>query len=88
MARIGKEQLERLQKKYKTDAAIARIYGLTRQAVYQLRKQYGLKPSSDKSSDRNREVKRLRSMGISAKMLSVKFRLSTTHIYRILNDRV
>ena len=42
MARIGKNQLIKLQKKYKTDEAIAKLYGITRQAVHRIRNKYGI----------------------------------------------
>ena len=44
MARISKAQLLKLQKKFKTDAAIGEQFGITRQAVHQLRKSMGLNP--------------------------------------------
>ena len=84
MARIGKEQLIKLQKKYKTDAAIAKLYGLTRQAIAQQRKRFGIPAAKDKYDDRNNKVKALRDKGISVAKLAVKFKLSKMHIYRIL----
>lgn len=87
MARIGKEQLIKLQKKYKTDEAIARLYGLTRQAIAQQRKRYGIGVAEAKNDDRNKKIIELSKKGISATGLAVKFRLSTTHIYRILNGK-
>ena len=42
MARITKSQLVTLQKKLKRDAAIGAEFGITRQAVHQLRKKYGI----------------------------------------------
>ena len=38
MPRITKSQLIKLQKKFKTDAAIGEQFGITRQAIHQLRK--------------------------------------------------
>lgn len=87
MARIGKEQLIKLQNKYKTDEAIARLYGLSRQAIAQQRKRYGIGVADEKYEDRNKKIIELRKKGISASGLAAKFRLSTTHIYRILNGK-
>lgn len=87
MARIGKEQLIKLQQKYKTDEAIARLYGLTRQAIAQQRKRYGIGVSEEKHSERDQKIIDLRNKGISVMGIAAKFRLSTTHIYRILNNR-
>lgn len=43
MAKISKAELIRLQKKLKTDARIGEEFGITRQAIHQLRKKYGIK---------------------------------------------
>ena len=87
MARIGKEQLIKLQKKYKTDEAIARLYGLTRQAIAQQRKRYGIGVAESKNDERNRRICELWEKGIPVSGIASKFRLSTTHIYRVLNSR-
>ena len=84
MARVGKEQLIKLQMRFKTDAAIARLYGLSRQAIAQQRKRFGISASSTKYISRNSEIKELSEKGISAQKLAVKFRLSKMQIYRIL----
>lgn len=84
MARIGKNQLVKLQKKYKTDEAIAQLYSISRQAVHQLRKKYGIAPVENKYLDRNNTICQLYRSGIPASRLSRKFKLSMTHIYRII----
>ncbi len=86
MARIGKKQLEKLQKKYKTDEAVAKLYGLTRQGIHRLRKKYAIPSISDKNSERNQIIKRLKTQGHSAVALAKKYSISTTQVYRILND--
>ena len=86
MARIGKKQLILLQKKYQTDEAIARLYNLSRQAIHQLRNRYGIPPVQSRNKKRDSEIKQMRKKGISVLKLSRKFKLSTTHIYRIIND--
>ena len=86
MARIGKNRLIKLQKKYKTDEAIAKLYGLSRQAVHQLRNRYGIAPSVDKHKQRNENIIILYKQGMSVNKLAKMFKLSTTHIYRIIKS--
>ena len=86
MARIGKNQLISLQKKYKTDEAIAKLYGLSRQAIHQLRQKYRIETISDKYNERNSQILELYSSGVSVSKISKKFNLSITHIYRIIKN--
>jgi len=48
MAKINKSQLIKLQSKYVTDDAIGKLYGISRQAVHQLRNAYGIPPVEEK----------------------------------------
>ncbi len=86
MARIGKNQLIKLQKRYKTDESIAKLYGLSRQAVHQLRNRYGIAPVIDKHKERNEEIISLYKQGMSVIKLAKMFKLSVTHIYRIIKS--
>ncbi len=65
MARISKEQLEKLQKNYKTDEAIGPIPGISRQAVHWLRTRYGIAPVRDKHKVRDNEILRYYREGLS-----------------------
>jgi len=85
MARISKSQLEKLQKKYKTDEAIGTLFGISRQAVHQLRDKYGVCPVSDKHRERNEEVRRLYGQGTSGIACAKKTKLSISQTYRIIN---
>jgi hypothetical protein len=87
MARISKGQLEKLQKKYKTDEAIGKLFGISRQAVHQLRTKYGIAPIPDKNEVRNGEIFREYEQGLSGIKLARKFKLSTSQAYRIINQR-
>ncbi|MBN2188983.1 MAG: hypothetical protein JW699_05980 [Chitinispirillaceae bacterium] len=84
MARISKGQLEKLQKKYKTDEAIGRLFGISRQAVHQLREKYGITPVRNRHRERNEEVRRFFGKGVSGIALAKKFRLSVSQTYRIV----
>lgn len=84
MARVGRNQLIKLHKKYKTDEAIAKLYGLSRQAIHQIRKRHRIPPVSDKHSERNEQIISLHKNGMSVIKLAKKFKLSITHTYRIV----
>lgn len=85
MARISKGQMEKLQKKYKTDAAIGKLFGISRQAVHQLRTAYRIAPVSDKHRERNGEIIRAYGQGITGTRLAKKFKLSVSQAYRIID---
>ncbi|MBD3393748.1 MAG: helix-turn-helix domain-containing protein [Chitinivibrionales bacterium] len=85
MARIGKNQLVKLQKKYKTDEAIGRLYGISRQAVHQLRDKYGIAPVADRHGDRNAEIVKLYKQGMAGTRIARKLKLSVSQTYRVLN---
>jgi hypothetical protein len=84
MARISKSQLEKLQKKYKTDESVGKLFNISRQAVHQLRNKYGIAPVGDKHRERNEEVRRLYGQGTSGIALARKFGLSVSQTYRII----
>jgi len=86
MARISKAQLIKLQKKFKTDAAIGEQFGITRQAVHQLRKKYGIESSLADNPERNAEITKLYESGTSGTALAKKFKLSISQTYRIINE--
>jgi hypothetical protein len=86
MARIGKNQLIKLQKIYKTDHAIASLYGMSRQAIHQLRNRYGIPLVVEKHQERNEQIVALRREGISVIKIAKRFKLSAMHVYRILKN--
>ncbi len=86
MARIGKKQLVILQKKYKTDQAVAKLYGMTRQGIHRLRRKYGIAAIDDKYSGRNTTIIDMHKQGFSVIKLAKKFGFSSTHVYRIIKS--
>jgi DNA invertase Pin-like site-specific DNA recombinase len=84
MARISKQQLIKLQAKYKTDDAIGALFGITRQAVHQLRNKYGIVPVADKHEDRNDEISKAYKTGMPGTKLAKKFKISVSQAYRII----
>jgi DNA invertase Pin-like site-specific DNA recombinase len=87
MARISKGQLEKLQKKYKTDEAIGNLFGISRQAVHQLRTKYDIAAVKDKHAERNQDIVRQYQHGTSGTKLAKKFKLSISQAYRIINSK-
>jgi hypothetical protein len=84
MPRFTREQLIKLQKRHKTDQAIAEIFGITRQAVHLLRAQYSIPRMCEKSKDRDREIYRLFKKGALGSELSRRFELSVSQCYRVI----
>jgi len=87
MARISKGQLEKLQKKYKTDEAIGKLFRISRQAVHQLRIKYGIDPVGNKNAPRDQEIVRDYTQGASGIKLAQKYKLSISQTYRIINGK-
>jgi Mor family transcriptional regulator len=86
MAKLSKSQLEKLQKKNKTDDAIGKLFGITRQAVHQLRTKYGIPPILDKNKDRDMEIVKNYNNGVPGTTLAKKHGLSISQTYRIINE--
>jgi hypothetical protein len=86
MARISKAQLIKLQKKFITDAAIGEQFGITRQAVHQLRKKYEIESSLADNPQRNGDIVKAYEGGASGTALAKKFGLSISQTYRIINE--
>ena len=86
MATITKAQLEKLQKKLVTDAAIGAQFGITRQAVHQLRKKFGLESSLRDNPQRNQDIVKAYESGVSGTALAKKYKLSISQTYRIINE--
>jgi len=86
MAKITKNQLAKLQKKHKTDAAIGEMFGITRQAVHQMRKKYGIDSSIVDNPQRNTDIVKAYDSGTSGTALAKKYDLSVSQTYRIINE--
>jgi Mor family transcriptional regulator len=86
MARINKAQLIKLQKKLKTDAKIGEQFGISRQAVHQLRKKYLIESVIAKNVERNQNIVKAYKSGVSGTALAKKFKLSISQTYRIINE--
>jgi len=82
--RVGRDQFLRLQKRYHTDSAIGRLFGISRQAVHRIRVRHGIAPVADRHGRRNAEIARLYRQGLSGEAVARRFRLSTPHVYRLL----
>ena len=86
MARISKSDLIKLQKKMKTDQAIGKKFGITRQAIHQLRKKYGIDSSYAGNPARNSKIIALYKKGTSGTSIAKKLGLSVSQAYRIINN--
>jgi hypothetical protein len=86
MACISKSELIKLQKKLKTDAKIGEKFNITRQAVHQLRKKYGIDSVIAKNDERNQKIVKAYENGAAGTVISKKFDLSVSQTYRIINE--
>lgn len=86
MAKITKAKLIQLQKRLKTDDKIGKQFGITRQAVHQLRKKYGIESVIAKNAERNQKIVKAYKSGASGTTLAKKFKLSISQTYRIINE--
>ena len=86
MARIGKSQLISLQRKLGTDEKIGKKFGISRQAVHQLRKRLGLVSRRVRNPERNARIVAMYAAGASARSLAEKFDLSLSQTFRIIKQ--
>ena len=77
MPEITKSELIRLQKKLKTDQVIGDKFGVTRQAIHQLRQRLGVDSRYVEHAARNEKIKALYSV---ADELGQKFGKHTLHL--------
>ncbi len=87
MACVSKEQLIKLQKTLKTDHAIGKKFGVSRQAIHQLRVRYGIKATIAKNKERDLEIVTGYKKGKSLQALSKEFDLSIPHICKIIKTK-
>ena len=85
MPKITKSELARLQKSLKTDAAIGEKFGITRQAIHQLRKKFGIASNLAKNDERNEKIIALFKKGLTGTAIAEKMKLSVSQTYRIIN---
>lgn len=86
MARITKSELIRLQRKLKRDAAIGAEFGITRQAVHQLRMKFGVASVVENNPQRDKSIVKMYREGKSVSSIAGKFGLSVSYTYRIISE--
>jgi len=86
MAIVGKNELVQLQKKLKTDEAIAKKFGVTRQAIHQLRNKYGIASRWSLNKERDKKIVGLFKAGKKGADIAEKFGLSVSQTYRIFSS--
>ncbi|MDR2728900.1 MAG: hypothetical protein LBB56_07185, partial [Chitinispirillales bacterium] len=65
---------------------IGELFGITRQAVHQMRKKYGIDSSIIDNPQRNANIVKAYDTGTSGTALAKKFDLSISQTYRIINE--
>jgi DNA invertase Pin-like site-specific DNA recombinase len=85
MPKISKTELIKLQKSLKTDAAIGEKFGVTRQAIHQLRVKFGIPSNLVKNDERNAKIVELYKKGLTGTEIAKKLDLSISQTYRMIN---
>ena len=85
--RITKEQIIILQRKFKRDGAIGAQFGITRQAVHQLREKYGIPAAKSGNAVRNEKMVKMYENGKSVSAIAKRFDMSIANAYRILTGK-
>jgi DNA invertase Pin-like site-specific DNA recombinase len=83
-SKLSKETILTMQKTHRTDSAIGKVFGITRQAVYQMRKKYRIPFNVDKNKERDEAIIQKYRSGISGTKLARDYKLSFSQTYRII----
>ena len=84
MPEITKSELIRLQKKLKTDQVIGDKFGVTRQAIHQLRQRLGVDSRYVEHAARNEKIKALYKKGLTGPAIARKLGLSVAQTYNVI----
>ncbi len=84
MAKVNKEQLIKLQSTLKTDTAIGQKFGVSRQAIHQLREKYGIKANLAKNKERNEKIISQYKKGKTGIEIAKTLGMSISQVYRII----
>jgi DNA-directed RNA polymerase specialized sigma subunit len=87
LKKVSKSDLEKLQIRYKTDTYIGASLGISRQAVHQMRKQYGIPSVKVHNPDRNDKILDLFNNQHKTVMeIARKMDMSIGQIYKIVKN--
>lgn len=83
---LTKRELQSMVNQGYTDEQIGAGFEVTRQAVHQLRKKYGIPARTARNAKRNEKIVREYRNGTNGVRLAKKYGLSTSQTYRIINE--
>ena len=86
MSLVTKPELINLQKALKTDEEIGKKLGVTRQAIHQLRKKYGIDSRYTENPDRNKKIIALHKSGMPATEIAIKMGLSPQRVFTLISE--
>jgi DNA invertase Pin-like site-specific DNA recombinase len=84
MPRISKKELLKLQKTVGPDTSIAKLYSISRQAVHQMRKIYGIPALTIKNAERNEKIVEAYRNGALQLDIAKAFNISDGTVYRVI----
>ena len=85
ISKLEKSQVEFLLKN-SNDPAIAKQFGITRQAVYNIRKKFNIPSSRSQLPSKQKQIIELRREGASVPKISIIVNKSQSYVYKILRS--
>jgi len=85
---LSKHEFLKYQEAYGTDASIARIFKVSRQAVSKRRKILKIKSSTSNLKRRNEWVIRQYNQNVSVEDIAKAKMISVSHVYKIISKRI
>jgi transposase len=85
---IQKEEMIDLVKVFKSDKAIAELYGVSKKTIFRKRKKLGVVSGKANNPKRDRGMYQMYKEGAKVKEISKAFSMSITQTYRILNKYI
>lgn len=84
MQKFSKQEFLRLQKKLVTDEKIGEKFGVTRQAIFQIRRKLGIESCKTPKLERNQKIMELHAKGQTVNAIAEKVGLSVARVYVII----
>jgi hypothetical protein len=83
LADVTKEEFAKLRKTLGSDNNIARLFGVTRQAVFSLRANLGIPPNRtpDSLAERNKLINKDFKKGIAVPVIAKKYKITKVYAY-------
>ena len=85
LSKMEKSQIEFLLRD-NNDPAVAKQFGVTRQAVYAIRKKFGIASSRRSSNTRKNTILTMRREGVPIATIASSLHMSQSYVYKVLRQ--